>query len=98
MKNPLQRFCEVAKRHGADATVRPTGRGLLCDFECPKCGRIIAALDMTVGRINVAGHRIRMENAHGVEKACAIIERTLGREHECATCTPPSPTESSPSH
>lgn len=98
MKNPLQRFCEAAKRYGADVTIHPTGRGLLCDFECPKCGSILAALDMTAGRINMAGHRIRIESAHGIEKACAIIERTLGKEHECATYTPQSPTESSPPH
>lgn len=98
MKNQLQRFYETAKRHGADVTIRPTGRGLLCNFECPNCGLILTALDMTAGHINVADHRIRIESAHGIEKACDIIERTLGKEHECATCIPPSPTESSQSH
>lgn len=98
MKNPIGRLCDTGAKHGADVTIRTTGRGLLCDFECPKCGMTLAVLAVTKNGRIMFGHRTRIRTTRSAALACAIIGRTLGKEHECATCTPPSPTESSPSH
>lgn len=98
MKNPIGRLCDTGARLGADVTIRPDGHGLSCVFECPRCGRTLAGLYVTGNGCILFGHRTRIKTTHSVTLACAIIERTLGKEHECATCAPPSPTESSPSH
>lgn len=98
MKNPIGRLCDTGARFGADATIRPDGHELLCDFECPRCGRTLAGLHVTKNGRIMFGHRTRIRTTRSAALACAIIGRTLGKEHECATYTPPSPTESSPSH
>lgn len=85
MTNPIGRLCGTGARHGADVTVHPTGRGLACVYECPRCGRTLAELHVTDdGRI-MFGYRTRIRTTRNVWLACAIIGRTLGKEHECET-------------
>lgn len=98
MSNPIGRLCDTGAKHGADVTIRPTGRWLSCIFECPQCGRTLAELHVNGNGRIMFDHLTRIRTTRSVTLACDIIGRTLGKEHECATCTPPSPTESSPSH
>ncbi|WAX08743.1 hypothetical protein BP742P1_00010 [Bifidobacterium phage BP742P1] len=98
MKNQIGRLCDTGAKHGADVTIRTDGHGLSCVFECPRCGRTLAGLHVTGNGRIMFGYRTRIRTTRSAALACAIIERTLGKEHECATYTPPSPTELSPSH
>ena len=94
MTHPIGRLCDIGAQHGADVTIRPTGHGLACDFECPQCGRTLAACQVAEdGRI-MFGHRTRIRNTR---IACAIIGKTLGKEHECMTRSSQSRAEQSPS-
>ena len=97
MTNPVGRLCGTGARHGADVAIRPTGRGLACVFECPRCGRTLAACHVTEdGRIMFA-YRTRIRTTRIVGLACAIIGKTLGKEHECMTRSSQSHAEQPPS-
>lgn len=97
MTNPVGRLCDMGARYGADVAIRPTGRGLACDFECQRCGRTLAAPTVTKnGRIMFA-YRTRIRTTRNVGLACAIIGRTLRKEHECVTRSLQSHTGQSPS-
>ena len=97
MKNPIGRLCDTGARHGADVAIRPLGRWLACVYECPRCGRALAAITITDDGRVMFGHRTRMRTTRSVTLACAIIGRTLGKEHECATRSSQSRAEQSPS-
>ena len=97
MTDPIGRLCDTGARHGADVTIRPTGHGLACVYECPRCGRTLAACTVAEdGRI-MFGVRTRIRTTRIVGLACAIIGRTLGKEHECMTRSSQSHAEQSPS-
>lgn len=97
MTNPVGRLCDTGASHGADVAIRPTGRGLACVYECPRCGRTLAASTVTEdGRI-MFDYRTRIRTTRIVGLACAIIGKTLGKEHECETRSPQSHTVPSPS-
>lgn len=84
----------MGAQHGADVTIRPTGHGLACDYECPRCGQTLAACHITEDDRIMFDHRTRIRNTL---IACAIIGKTLGKEHECGTSSPKSHTQQSPS-
>ena len=97
MTHPIGRLCDMGAKHGADVTIRPAGRGLACGYECPQCGRTLAACHVTEdGRIMFAC-RTRIRTTRNVGLACAIIGKTLGKEHECMTRSSQSHAEQSPS-
>ena len=98
MNNPIGRLCDTGAKHGADVTIRPMGLWLSCVYECPRCGHILAELTVTdKGRV-MFGHRTRIRTTRSATLACAIIGRTLGKEHECANHGTPSSTAPSPSY
>lgn len=85
MTNPIGRLCGAGARHGTDVTIRPTGRGLACVFERPRRGRTLAELHVAKNGRIMFGYRTRIRTTRNVGMACAIIGRTLGKEHECVT-------------
>lgn len=93
MTDPIGRLCDTGARHGVDVAIRPTGRGLACVYECPKCGRTLAELHVAEDGSIMFG----VKTTRNVRLACAIIGRNLGKEHKCATSSPTSHTERSPS-
>ena len=94
MTHPIGRLCDTGARHGVDVTIRPTGRGLACVYECPKCGRTLANPHVAEDGGIMFGGPTRIRNTR---IACAIIGLTLGKEHECVTRSPKSHTGRSPS-
>lgn len=94
MTNPIGRLCATGARYGADVTIRPTGHGLACGYECPQCGRTLAACHVAEDDRIMFGGRIRIRNTR---IACAIIGKTLGKEHECTTRSSQSHAEQSQS-
>lgn len=84
----------MGAQHGADVAIRPTGHGLACDYECPQCGQTLAACQISEDDRIMFGHRTRIRNTR---IACAIIGKTLGKEHECMTRSSQSHAEQSPS-
>lgn len=85
---PTGRLMEAAEPYGVDIMMRAGETfkgGVLCEFECASCGRMLAIVDTWRKRYRVFDNWTRVCKTKDIDEACRALAEILERREKCET-------------